>query len=221
MNTQARILQRFRTLVQLGEDVLLTERKHESEGLNLTYTVLDEQKAYQFLTSAQNLLLIVFGRESIFMENIRGIGDIDRPRSLRTALGILQAAQDEFEHGFLTNLKTLLAAEFFDDLLEQAEHLLEFQYYGASAVITGCVLEDGLRRLCQVHEIPITSNSRVEQMNVSLVKAGVYHKLTQKQVTAYQDVRNKAAHGSWDQFTKEDVEDFIRWTRRFMEEHII
>jgi hypothetical protein len=33
------------------------------------------------------------------------------------------------------------------------------------------------------------------------------------------DIRNKAAHGKWDEFTKDDVEDMLRQVRQFMEAH--
>ena len=56
-------------------------------------------------------------------------------------------------------------------------------------------------------------------MNAELGKAGVYTKLVQKRVTALADLRNKAAHGQWDQFCRSDVEEMIPAVRRIMEEH--
>ncbi len=56
-------------------------------------------------------------------------------------------------------------------------------------------------------------------MNADLAKQGVYNKLTQKRITALADIRNKAAHGEWDKFTKSDVEDMLRDVRQFMETH--
>ena len=56
-------------------------------------------------------------------------------------------------------------------------------------------------------------------MNAGLAKQGVYNKLTQKRITALADIRNKAAHGEWDECTKADVEDMLRGVRQFMETH--
>lgn len=53
-------------------------------------------------------------------------------------------------------------------------------------------------------------------MSVELAKAGIYTKLVQKKITALADLRNKAAHGEWTEFTKKDVENMIRDVRDFM-----
>ncbi|EFK06425.1 conserved hypothetical protein [delta proteobacterium NaphS2] len=47
----------------------------------------------------------------------------------------------------------------------------------------------------------------------------MYSKLVQKQITALADLRNKAAHGEWEQFSTADVEDMLQKVRRFMEDH--
>jgi uncharacterized protein (UPF0332 family) len=56
-------------------------------------------------------------------------------------------------------------------------------------------------------------------MNVELAKAGVYNTLAQKKITALADIRNKAAHAKWTEFSKDDVEDLISQVRSFMEKH--
>ena len=59
----------------------------------------------------------------------------------------------------------------------------------------------------------------VPQLNDDLAKAGVYNKLQQKQITALADIRNSAAHGNYEQFTKEDVERMIDDIERFLLNH--
>jgi len=131
----------------------------------------------------------------------------------------LRAAKDDYEQGFLFDTRSLIEAEVFDDFLDQAEHLLNAGYYQPAAVVIGSVLEDGLRKLCAKHEIPLSARPKLDTMNADLAKRGVYNKLTQKRVTTLADVRNKAAHGEWDQFTRDDVEDMLRNVRQFMETH--
>lgn len=53
-------------------------------------------------------------------------------------------------------------------------------------------------------------------INDDLAKASVYNKLQQKQITALADIRNNAAHGNYDQFTREDVERMISDIERFL-----
>jgi len=56
-------------------------------------------------------------------------------------------------------------------------------------------------------------------MNASLAKASIYNVLTQKQITAIADLRNKAAHGRWTEFTEGDVKTMILQVRDFMGRH--
>jgi hypothetical protein len=139
--------------------------------------------------------------------------------TVKIALGILRAVKDDYENGYLFDTRTLIEAEVFDDFLEQAEQLLEKGYYQPAAVIVGCVLEDGLRKLCDKNSIVIPLKPTIDPMNIKLAKEGIYNKLWQKKITALADLRNKAAHGKWDEFEEKDVEDMIRDVRRFMEDY--
>lgn len=51
---------------------------------------------------------------------------------------------------------------------------------------------------------------RPEMMNEDLGRAEVYDKLDQKSVTAWLDLRNKAAHGRYSEYTSEPVGVFIQ-----------
>lgn len=100
--------------------------------------------------------------------------------------------------------------------MEQAEYLLNNGYFQPAAVITGCVLEDALRKLCLKAEIEIGDRPKLDKMNADLAKNEIYNKLTQKQITAWADLRNKATHGHWDTFNQDDVKFFIQGLRSFM-----
>ena len=67
----------------------------------------------------------------------------------------------------------------------------------------------------------MSANPKMDTMNADLAKQGVYNKLMQKRITMLADIRNKAAHGEWDKFTKADVEDMLRGVRQFMETHFV
>jgi hypothetical protein len=53
-------------------------------------------------------------------------------------------------------------------------------------------------------------------MNAELVAAGAYSKLDQKNITAWLDLRNKAAHGQYDTYSKEQVMILIAGIRDFI-----
>ena len=50
----------------------------------------------------------------------------------------------------------------------------------------------------------------------TLTKKQVYNKLDQKNVTAWLDLRNEAAHGKYQEYTKEQVSLMLRSLSDFM-----
>jgi hypothetical protein len=139
---------------------------------------------------------------------------------LAGVVGVLEAAKADFEGGLLFNLRALIETEVFDDFLDQAEVLLKTGYYIPAASLTGAVLEDTLRKICDAKSIPHPTSTKIDALNVDLARAGVYSKLVQKQITAYADIRNNADHRHFDQFKQADVEAMIKWVRAFASEHL-
>jgi hypothetical protein len=214
-------LDRLHELIQFGERVKQTRYSKSVNGMVVVGDAgVDTGLAHQWGTSSLNLLSRVFGTNSVHYTNFQAkLPKFHNYSPVVEALGILRAAKEDYEQDLLFDTRTLIEAEVFDDFLEQAEHLLGSGYYQPAAVVIGSVLEDGLRKLCAKHEIPLAAKPKLDAMNADLAKRGVYNKLTQKRVTALADVRNKAAHGEWDQFTGEDVENLLRDVRQFMETH--
>lgn len=133
-------------------------------------------------------------------------------------IGVCES-EDDYESESLFSVKRLVEAELLDDFLDQAEHLLEAGYYQPAAVVAGCVLEDGLHKLCQANAVVMPDHPKLDWMNSELVKKGTYTKLVQKRITSIADLRNNAAHGRWTEFDKSDVEAMLRDIRDFMTKH--
>lgn len=122
--------------------------------------------------------------------------------------GVLQALRAAYESGYLTKIEGLLSASIFNDFREMAEYLLSEGYKDPAAVIMGSVLEEHLRRLCVKNGVGITVGGiakKAEQMNTDLAGNSVYSKLDQKSVTAWLDLRNKAAHGKYTEYSQNQV----------------
>ena len=128
---------------------------------------------------------------------------------------MVEAAKRDFDAGLLTDMRSLITAEVFADFIEQAEHLLEAGYYVPAASLTGAVLEDTLRKLCDKNNLSLPNVTKIDRLNADLAKAGIYDKLIQKRITALADIRNNADHGHFDKFRREDVEDMVKWVRSF------
>jgi Domain of unknown function (DUF4145) len=138
-------------------------------------------------------------------------------KNLQNLKAIFLAAREDFEGGYLLSIRNLVQAEVFDSELEQAEELLKNGYVTAAAVIAGVVLETALRELCDRSSIDC---GKLDKMNADLTKAGTYNKLTQKRITALADIRNSAAHGKPEEFTKQDVETMIVEVSKFLTDYL-
>jgi len=60
----------------------------------------------------------------------------------------------------------------------------------------------------------------MDPLNVALAKAGVYNVLVQKQVTAWADLRNKAAHARWTEYDAEQVSHMLAGVRKFCADYL-
>lgn len=141
----------------------------------------------------------------------------NRSTAVEKMKGILLALRKDFENNYLSTVTELLRADTFADFLEQAEHLLAEGYKDAAAVIAGGVAEQHLKNLCIKHGVAITlakpngdiRNLKADELNSELAKANVYNKAYQKTITALLGIRNHAAHGEWDQYSKEQVKNML------------
>lgn len=178
----------------------------------------------RFRTEALNLIEKVCGKNSAHYSELKRIAEgkdtANNAFYFHMCYGILEAAYNDFNEEFLFEIKALISAEILDDFLEQAEVLFKNGYHIPAASLTGAVLEDSLRKICEKNSIEIPEKTKIDSLNSELAKAGIYNKLVQKEITAKADIRNNADHGHFDKFTKDDVADMIKWIRRFEYEHL-
>ena len=163
---------------------------------------------------------------SIYAKNLRGYeatqtsGIIEMSRKLEPIRGMLEALRSDYESGYQQSVVELIHADIFDDFLAMSDHLLQQGYKDAAAVVIGSVLEAHLRKLCDKHLIPVLkpdgTHKKAEGLNTELSAAGVYNMLDQKSVTAWLDLRNKAAHGKYTEYTKDQVVLMLENVRNFV-----
>jgi hypothetical protein len=138
---------------------------------------------------------------------------------VRLLPGMLRALRADYAAGSMKSVRELIHADVFSDFLEMASHLLDEGYKDPAAVLVGGVLEEHLRKLCEKNGVPTTQAGRprkAESMNADLANASVYSKLDQKNVIAWLDLRNKAAHGRYGEYQKEQVSLMAQGVRDFI-----
>lgn len=143
---------------------------------------------------------------------------------ITSIMGVAKALRDDLKAGYIRSLVELVHSDVFADFLEMAQHLCETAYKDAAAVIAGSTLESHLRGLCGKAEIPVEISKadgsiapkKAEAMNSNLASSDIYSKLDQKSVTAWLDLRNKAAHGKYDEYTQDQVLIMVSGVRDFI-----
>jgi hypothetical protein len=137
--------------------------------------------------------------------------------------GVVESLLADLRAGNLEAVAELIHGELFGDFLEMATHLLDEGYKDAAAVITGGTLEAHLRQLCQKHNLPLEEQAqsglrpkKADQLNAELARASAYSKLDQKSVTAWLDLRNKAAHAMYTDYSRDQVALFVSGLRDFI-----
>ena len=219
MKIDQKVIARLDELVEMGEKSV-GPLQHSEFGAD--YRNVETSISYQFGTSSLNLLSRVFGEESQHFKMLDLVKTrFHDLRSVEQGVATLKAAKDDYENGYLFNVREVVEAEVFDDFLEQAQQLFDKGYHAPAAVVAGCVLEDGLKKLCAKNGITLPPKATMNPANDELAKKGVYNSLTQKKILALADLRNKAAHGQWSDFTKQDVQDMIKDVRSFLEQHYV
>lgn len=131
----------------------------------------------------------------------------------------LKTVKKELEKGLLYKVSELVTAEVFSDFLEYAKYLLDKGFIHSVPVIVGSVLESELRKMSEKNGLPTKTekdkNLTIEPMNENLGREGIYEMKVQKRITALTQIRNDAAHGHYDLFSKEDVEDMYDYVLKF------
>jgi Domain of unknown function (DUF4145) len=192
-----------------------------------TYEDIDQSALTQWNIHYQSLLEQIIPLNSVQ----RKLVDLKNSYSIKSHLSeriaALKAIKEQFEHGFLEDIALQIELEIASDYMGQAEKLLSEGQSGKfdhvpAAVLSGAILEKTLRSLCdkQTPPVPtINGNGKPHTLNLlidEMKKAGIFNELKAKQLRALADIRNAAAHGEFDKFTRSDVEQMIKGINDFL-----
>ena len=128
-------------------------------------------------------------------------------------VGLLEGCRNDLQGGFLKRQEVLLSAALFDNVLEQAEHLVAAGHKDPAAVLGRVVLEDSLRRIAD--EEGLDATKKASALNDDLKGAGRYSQPQCRLVQAWLDIGNAAAHGDFDKYEASDVARMLEDVRRF------
>jgi hypothetical protein len=201
--------------------IIESTKRYAGDATYMKGDYVDNELYIGWKIKARNLISRSCGENS---EHYKAFDSVEHSSAYCTNYEILirlkavfEAAREDFEGGHCKTTRDLIQAEVFGSELDQASELLNAGYFSAAAVIAGVVLETTLRGLCDNLALP---QGKLDKMNADLAKAGHYNLLVQKRITALADIRNNAAHGHPDKFSKTDVQDMIAYIQGFVGDHL-
>ncbi len=180
----------------------------------------DKVRLHGWLASTRNIIELVFGRQSPQFHHLEELIPKDGAKSIEVAsqvyefVGLLQGALSDLENGYLLGQEFIIAGDLFDSILEQAKHLAQNGYKDPAAVLARTVLEDTLKRLARSENID--AEQKASALNDELKKLDKYPQPQWRFIQAWLDIGNSAAHGKFDEYTKEVVIDMIDGIERFL-----
>lgn len=207
------VLKRLKALIAKADDLLSNvQQDPEYARSKDKREMVDPFDFVRFRTASLHFIETTLGKDTQYHNAFWHQCQANAPHHVKIGKALLEELLSEFESSWLWTTYGIATAEVYADFLEMAEGLLDAGYKDASAVMIGSVLEEHLRRLCVKHGIATThekdgktSAKKADTMNAELASAGVYDKLDQKWVTTALDLRNKAAHGLYGKYDKDQV----------------
>jgi len=209
----SKILHRLDSLIEMGDKVLSTV--HDGD-------FVDNELSCQWSTSSAAILKGVFSENSVHYQHFKDRCQHPWRKSDSTSgLATLKAAREDIAGGYLQEVENLVSADIFNDFLEMAEYLLDYGYKDPTASLVGAVLEDGLRRICSNSDITIKSRENISSLNTKLAAKNVYNRLQQRQIQVWNDIRDNADHGNFQEYKEDDVKDMLVGVRKFLTDYLV
>ena len=203
------LIKRIDQLISQGKAVLSTKKHSEWSG-----NYVDMGLQVGFRSASLSFIKNLYGESHPFFIDFNQRVNGQSLSETENGINILTAILSEVDNDWLISVKSMVSAEIFSDFLEMSNYLLVQNYKDPAAVMIGSVLEEHLRLLCKNNSVDIdfvnksgdTIPKKADTMNSDLAKANAYGVLEQKSVTAWLDLRNRAAHGKYSEYSQGQVE---------------
>lgn len=185
----------------------------------------------EWRTKCVTTLEQIVSKQSVHRQAVEAfVGLRCEPSKVQFGVAFLTSIRNDLRDGFLTDLSGEIEAEMAADYLVQAERLLadsgEQARYIPTAILAGAVLEKSLRSLCQqlippeaveqTNGKPLALNGLID----ALKRRGSINEVTAQQLRAWARIRNSAAHGQFDEFTKEQARAMVDGVRGFLMQYV-
>ena len=207
MGIEQKLCERIDNLLQKGEQVLST---HKSDPPNVIgFPALDHGSFVEWQTQSLAFLASLLPEDHPYITQFRAEVQKGYRSHVRAGMGILRALRED-----------IVQADVLTDFLDMALHLLESGYKDAAALLTGAVLEGGLRQSTISRNVTAKNSENISALDQQCVNESIYSRLIQKKMQTWNDIRNNAAHGHFDQYTVEDIKLMLEGVRDFLASYL-
>ena len=176
----------------------------------------------RFKTEVMNIIKSACGAESVHYSALKRLAE--NPDTAMNSyyfkdyMGILQAAQHDFEGGYLFNLELNVTGELFGDFVNLAKTSLKEGYKDVAAVLACAALEDALKRYARNQGLAVEDQAM--QVVVSSLKSkGLVSGAQKSLLDTMPKIRDYAMHANWEKITSEDVNSVIGFVDQFLLNH--
>jgi len=213
-----RYADRLRELIIEGQTVAKLERPSPHTGAY--FQGQDKVRVQEWLTKTRNVLETTFGSQGPHYRHFEevlpklGVRAVEHSYDVYPIVGVLAAALDDLQKGYLLGQEFLIAGEVFDSVLEQAKQLLRSGYKDPAAVLARVVIEDALKRLARCEGIE--ESLKASAINDELRRRGKYPQSQWRFIQGWLDIGNAAAHGKFTEYAENDVTSVIEGVERFL-----
>lgn len=212
-----RIEKRINKLIKDGEI-------WKTQAISGTDEPIVDPVSYGWLTSSAFLVNQLVYSDSIYSEQIRRLVDNKYLSSwvpyscICKMLGILIELKKDYKHGLLSKIEYFYAAANFDAFLEHAKEYSQKGLKNEAGVLVSAVFEDVFKKITEKNNLDTPKNK--EDIINELVKQGVFTQPFGRTVKAAVDLRNRALHAKWEEFSKEDVKNSIETVGALIEGYL-
>jgi len=172
---------------------------------------------YQWATSAQNLILAVFGRQSPHYVNFSKAYEKcgGSETGVGTLHGIFQSAKDDFLGGYVFDLDLRISGEVFGDFVVLARQSLSEGHKDVAAVLACAALEDALKKYASNKDLDVSDKTMSEVVK-ALKAEGLVAGAQKSLLDAMPRIRNMAMHAEWQKISEPDVSSVIGFVEQFL-----
>lgn len=174
----------------------------------------------QWKLSCLNAIEIIAGKKSVFSETFphKYVDHIETTfgEAMAHYLSVLRALREELQMGFLFGVEMLVSKDILDTIIQEARTLLQAKYKDAAAIYCRVIIETSLKKLCDKNKITYRAKEKLNSISNKLRKKGYLNLVEWRQIQAWADIGNSAAHGKFSDYTEDDVKNMLNGIENFL-----